>query len=713
MKIIVFNNRRLFMVFGSAVILAGIIWAAADHRNLHWFQNPNYVLSGQYFASSNAWIALGGSWTADASGIGNTSEERGAKLIARDRMWKNIQIDADIQIAEPFAEAGFIIRSNAEEEGVDAYHGYFAGIRAMDSSIELGRADFGWRALAHASIPATVGPDGWYHLHVVAVDCTLGMRVTAAEGVSSALVSNDENCIRSGGFGLRSSFSSARWKNLRVTTANESDIATLKRDVGNTSTAHDPLLPEPSSPPYADNYMASAREEATRHRAQPHVTPISYFRLSPGPHPDVTIQGTVISLPPFIDIQDDTSSIYLPDVDLHTPIKLGDFVEASGTLVSKNFRSTLQDAELRVLWSDLPIPPLAVTAAQLTGGEYRGRYIEVEGTLLSARAQANGYEFVLKDGNQEFRAFAQTGFHLQQNAFEPGSRLRLRGNATSLDRFTSGVYPYTVIADRVDLVSAPPWWSPVHVLWLALACLALFAGILWALHRVQAWHMRSLLKEREELAFEMHDTLAQSFTGIAYQLQAASLENRGPREVQAHIQNALKMVDISHREAGRTVAALRPQFRAASDIVATLDELAERLIDGGDLVVKSNVSGRIVELPLAVTDALFRIGQEAVTNAVQHAGCKNLEIFLELTSREARLTIRDDGCGFANSPQTTGLGIAGMKNRAAKVNARFDFATAPSGGTCVTVVAPLPRAIGLFSRAQAFLRTTFALKLPL
>jgi len=124
MKIIVFNNRRLFMVFGSAVILAGIIWAAADHRNLHWFQNPNYVLSGQYFASSNAWIALGGSWTADASGIGNTSEERGAKLIARDRMWKNIQIDADIQIAEPFAEAGFIIRSNAEEEGVDAYHGY-------------------------------------------------------------------------------------------------------------------------------------------------------------------------------------------------------------------------------------------------------------------------------------------------------------------------------------------------------------------------------------------------------------------------------------------------------------------------------------------------------------------------------------------------------------------------------------------------------------
>lgn len=376
-------------------------------------------------------------------------------------------------------------------------------------------------------------------------------------------------------------------------------------------------------------------------------------------------------------------------------------------MVSENFRSILKDAKIRILWSDVPIPPLAVTAAQLTGGTYRGRFIEVEGTLVSTRAHGNGYELVLKDGDQKFSALAQAGFHIQPTAFEPGSRLRLRGNATSLDQFTGGVYPFTVIADQVDRVSPPPWWSPVHVLWLALAGIALFVCIQWGLHRVQAWHTRSLLKEREQLAFEMHDTLAQSFTGIAYQLQAASLENRGPIQVQAHIQNALKMVNFSHRETSRTVAALRPQYREASDIVVALAELAERLSDGGDLGVRAHVEGKVRELPLAITDALFRIGQEAVTNAVQHSDCKNLEILLELASREARLTVRDDGCGFSNEGHTVGLGIQGMRNRAAKKKARFDCTPEPSGGTCIAVVTALPRAKGLFSKAQAFLRATF------
>jgi signal transduction histidine kinase len=56
--------------------------------------------------------------------------------------------------------------------------------------------------------------------------------------------------------------------------------------------------------------------------------------------------------------------------------------------------------------------------------------------------------------------------------------------------------------------------------------MALFLGIQWLLHAIQRWHLNSVLREREQLAFEMHDTLAQSFTGIAYQLQAATLETR-------------------------------------------------------------------------------------------------------------------------------------------------------------------------------------------
>src|ERR1019366_6066745 len=128
----------------------------------------------------------------------------------------------------------------------------------------------------------------------------------------------------------------------------------------------------------------------------------------------------------------------------------------------------------------------------------------------------------------------------------------------------------------VEVVHGPPWWSTRHVLWLLLAVSAVFVVAQFLLHRLQQWHMRSVLREREQLAFEMHDTLAQSFTGIAYQLQAASHEKRGEDRVQAHIHNALKMVHLSHKEASRTIASLRPQYRDAAAIVSSLKETAER-----------------------------------------------------------------------------------------------------------------------------------------
>jgi two-component sensor histidine kinase len=702
-----FKRRRRYLLAGLVIIFAGVLMVISCALHRHFFSTSPGAPLGEDVSRSDAWTALGGSWTADASEIQNGSTERGSKLIARAGKWKDLQIDADIQLAEPFAEAGVVLRSSAEEEGVDAYHGYFAGIRTMDSSIELGRADYGWRSLAHASIPVSPKLHGWFHLHVVAVGCRVGMEVTVAGGGSSALVVNDKNCIRSGNFGLRSSFSSAKWRNVRVSDANESDLNGIEENAKQTLVAHDLLLTEPSNPPNVSRYIASLQDEAAKHQIQPQVTPISYYRLSPGPHPNVTIVGSIISLPPVTDIQDNTGTIIAPDVAPGTPIKLGDVVEARGTLISEQFRSRLEDAKLRVLWSDEPVPPLSVTAEQLTGGTYRGRFIEVEGTLVSSQHQAGGYELVLKDGDQTFRAFGQRDFRLDPAALEPGSRLRLRGNATSLDQFTNGLYPFTVAVDRVDVVSAPPWWSPLHVFWLILACLALLVCILWTLHRIQSWHVRSLLKEREELAFEMHDTLAQSFTGIAYQLQAATLETRGQREVQEHVQNALKMVHMSHTEASRTIAALRPQYREAFDIVSALRELAERLSDGGDLKVKTRIEGKDAELPLAVTDALFRIGQEAVTNAVQHAGCENLEIVLELSARQARLAVHDDGKGISSQAQAAGLGIAGMKNRAARIRAHFDCTTTQSGGTCISVTAPLPRTRGFLYRTHAFLSATF------
>jgi signal transduction histidine kinase len=335
----------------------------------------------------------------------------------------------------------------------------------------------------------------------------------------------------------------------------------------------------------------------------------------------------------------------------------------------------------------------------------------VEGTVVSATSKASGYELVLQDGNQYFRATGHRDFRLNPEELVPGSRVRLQGLATSLSEFTNDLYPFAVVTERIDLVSPPPWWSPTHLAWLALISIALIICAQLFMHKLQTWHMRSVLKEREELALEMHDTLAQSFTGIAYQLQAASTEQRGPDKVQAHVQHALQMVQMSHKEASRTIAALRPQYRDATGILTALKEVAERLSDGA-VRITTAIVGKSTQLPLEITDALFRIGQEAVSNAIQHSGCSELVISLRLSKREVQLCVADNGRGFSAQSSGIGLGITGMQTRAAKTKARFDLATELDKGTKIAVTASLPFGHSLLSRLRAMLKRTFASAIP-
>jgi signal transduction histidine kinase len=282
----------------------------------------------------------------------------------------------------------------------------------------------------------------------------------------------------------------------------------------------------------------------------------------------------------------------------------------------------------------------------------------------------------------------------------------LRGPVRCVQGYTVDTYLVPRHRELSPLVALIPI-QPVHGDPLIVALTSLL-GLQWLLHIAQRWHNRSVLKEGEELALEMHDTLAQSFTGIAYQLQAARLEHRGVDKVQAHIRNAIQMVQMSHKEASRTIAALRPQYQDVTGILNALKEAAERLSDGGNLRITTSLAGRSAQLPLEVTDALFRIGQEAVSNSIQHAGCKELRIALQLSKREVQLCVEDDGGGFSEQTVAAGLGIKGMRSRAAAARAQFDLTTTAGTGTRITVTASLPMTRGLRYRLRAMLRATFA-----
>jgi hypothetical protein len=98
------------------------------------------------FAKGNAdeWKAFGGAWELADGVMRNNSDERGAKLLTGSPYWRDYSIEADIKLLDSSGDAGLVIRSSDEEEGVDAYSGYYAGIRTQDNSLALGRAEHGW-----------------------------------------------------------------------------------------------------------------------------------------------------------------------------------------------------------------------------------------------------------------------------------------------------------------------------------------------------------------------------------------------------------------------------------------------------------------------------------------------------------------------------------------------------------------------------------------
>lgn len=94
--------------------------------------------------AANEWMAFGGTWELMNGVMRNDSDERGAKLMTGSPSWHNYSIEADVSLLGANGDAGLMIRSSDEEEGVNAYSGYYAGVRTADNTLVIGRAEHGW-----------------------------------------------------------------------------------------------------------------------------------------------------------------------------------------------------------------------------------------------------------------------------------------------------------------------------------------------------------------------------------------------------------------------------------------------------------------------------------------------------------------------------------------------------------------------------------------
>ncbi|WP_217369481.1 sensor histidine kinase [Nonomuraea antri] len=190
-----------------------------------------------------------------------------------------------------------------------------------------------------------------------------------------------------------------------------------------------------------------------------------------------------------------------------------------------------------------------------------------------------------------------------------------------------------------------------------------------------------VLAERERLAGDIHDTLAQGFTGIIMLLQGAAAA--GDQNVALAVRTAKENL----AETRALIAALAPPALTG----ASLEEALTRLAKGFELPVEVSVRGEPVPLPAAVELALVRAAQESLANVRKHAGGGAARLSVDYGAASVRLSVRDDGRGFdpaAATAATDGYGLRAMRGRVGALGGTLTVDSAPGSGTQVTVELP-------------------------
>jgi ligand-binding sensor domain-containing protein/signal transduction histidine kinase len=218
----------------------------------------------------------------------------------------------------------------------------------------------------------------------------------------------------------------------------------------------------------------------------------------------------------------------------------------------------------------------------------------------------------------------------------------------------------------------------------------------WQLYRLRVRRMRTqfsaVLAERNRIARELHDNLAQEILGISVQLElVARLMNVSTETARAHLDRARLLVRSSIAEARRYVWDLRSQALNTNDLPAALADAARRLSAETAVQAQVQVSGTFRPLPQMIENNLLRIGQEAINNAVRHAAAQRILVNLKFDARRVQLSVRDNGRGF--DPQAANgaghFGLTGMRERAEQMGGQLTIHSSPGEGTEVVVDVPL------------------------
>jgi signal transduction histidine kinase len=205
-----------------------------------------------------------------------------------------------------------------------------------------------------------------------------------------------------------------------------------------------------------------------------------------------------------------------------------------------------------------------------------------------------------------------------------------------------------------------------------------------------AHHEAGMLAERQRLAGEIHDTLAQGFSSIIVLLQAAEtgLGPDAPAPARQQVSLAAETARENLAEARGLVAALTPAGLASGNLPGALRRSTERLRAETGIDATFAGTGEPRPLPAALDVVLLRVAQEALANVRKHAAAGTVLVGLSYADGTVCLQVSDDGQGFDVDHASSGYGLRGMRERLSQVDGRVEVTSTPGAGTRVRAEVP-------------------------
>lgn len=696
-----------------ATIALGIMFLAAA-AVVWWVQSrasENKLPFVDSFARRDVhgWHPYGGAWRTENGAMVARSLERGAKIVIGSPSWTDYEASADVQLRGHDGDLGLVVRVEDPAVGMDSYTGYFAGVRINDSALVLGRSDTHWPSITPVYVKGGVQTQQWFHLRVMVFGCQVVAEVTnlsTRDVTTAGLDDSGARCIRSGRVALRTTDSAGAWRNLRINRITSAEFAALRNRVPVMERAEFPIR-EKEYNAMRERYLASvpvhdliaSTIEGTTHSAGipdtiPLVT-VDRLRTSVWTDTPVRIVGVITSSDPTY-IQDSTAGVRL--AALHTmSFQPGDEVEVLGTPRLTDGVIQLVPLRARFLWNRVPVEPLSVTSTQAAAGRFDGTLIEVSGVLQKRSTTREGdVDLRLQEGSQHFGVHIPFDlFSMNAAKFETDSRLQVRGICSTKAAGTSRGDAFMLFANSaadVTLLSGPPWWTGERLVWLLVLLCGLSAAGVYLFIANERSKLLAINGERQRLAHEMHDTLAQALAGVGFKLQGIRRSMRESRVVPIPIleemDSTYEMVAGTHREASASIEALHPASQREGDLLTLLERSVFSMLDNCSLPVVAQRLGEPKPLSPVIADTLFRVGREAIANVLRHSGATEIKLILQYRYRNLELSVVDNGRGFASNQVRRGFGLRSIERRCAEIRAHVEIISSSQRGCTVKITSP-------------------------